>query len=152
MRHPILIFGITGISVLFYFLTFWQKDYWLESHIVAVGKLPIWLQSFHSLAVFGVIVSFLTALLWYVLGAFVFKVNKWAQSKKIMFWAFLFLVPLVVAGISCYLTEAAREGTPWAYLFYFANNILTYYLATLFFSPPAFKYTPLGSIYVRIFR
>lgn len=151
MRHPILIFGIIVITVLFYFLTFWQKDYWLESQVVAIGRLPIWLQSFHSFATLGVIIAFLTALLWYVLGAFVFKVNKWTQSKKIMLWAFLFLVPIIAAGFSSYLTEPAREGAFWAYLFYFINNIFTYYLATLFFSPPSFKYTPLGSVYVRIF-
>ena len=144
MRHAGHIFGIAFITVLFLFVAY------LESLLLDTNppQLPEgvtieqWMASFQMWAIFCVASAGVTSLLWYVLGQWVFNIDKWEGSGKRMLWVLLFIVPIITIIASCICVERTESSLMVVYVFFFFNGVLPYYFATLLFSPSAFKYTP----------
>lgn len=120
-----------------------------EKIIPVEGTTEAWIESFGRWATLSIYGSFAAGMLWYVLGQWVFKVNDWRQSGKRPVWLLLMTVPFALFVLSCVFTSRPQEGALYAYLFYFLNSHLTYYLATTLFSPSSFMYTPLGASTLR---
>jgi hypothetical protein len=145
MRHIFSILGMIAIAFGFYSLMLYlERDSVLYSMIVPDTNLRLgnWLQVFSEQAMLGIFGSLIAAILWYVLGAFVFRINSLQQAQRIHYWFLFLLIPIGLTVYNSYFMSPAKENSWLAYLFYFANNLLTYYLATVLFSPSSFKYTP----------
>lgn len=151
MKHVLNIVLTIILAAGFWALMLYGETSWLEDKVVPVAgtKLPEWLEYFKwwaTAGIFGALV--LSSLLWYALGLFVFRFNKWSPNYRPI-WLLLLIVPLILTVLSCLFTKQTQEGATWAYVFYILNNFLTYYLGTLLFSPPSVMYIPLGAKYVR---
>jgi len=141
------------IGALVYFFAIPAEDQLLDS-LVTTGPnimLDAWREVFRSWATLGIIIALAAAPLWFVLGQWGFSMNRWtsANNKRWAWWAGLFFVAILAAAPGYYFTPTVQEGGRLTLLFYLANNVLVYYLATLFFSPSSFKYMPLGATSVR---
>jgi len=138
--------GILIISAVFYLLAnLVEKDLVLKNSVIPPPgvKLPQWLDSFKFWANCSVTASVLAILLWYVIAQWGIKVNHWLASGKRVIWGLIFILPIAAAILGFVFTKQAQEGGWYAYLFYILNGLLCYYLATAWFSPLSFKYTPL---------
>lgn len=146
IKYVVHFVGILIISVCFYLLAnFVEKDLILERLVIPPPgvKLPQWLDSFKFWANWGITVSLVAILLWYVIAQWGFKVNHWSASGKRVIWSLFFILPVIVIILGFVLTQQAQEFGWIVYLFYIFNGVLSYYLATALFSPSSFKYTPL---------
>jgi hypothetical protein len=146
-----LIFGMLGVAAIFY-LFIDVEDQLLDT-MVSTGPsitLDEWREMFHRLAVVGISVSLFMALLWYVMGQWVFSLNYWnVAGKRWVWWGLLVLSLLLGVVPGGVLTPRVQEWGYLAPLFYLLNSLLVYYLGTLFFSPSSFKYTPVGAVAAR---
>ena len=98
-------------------------------------------------------VSGAVSLLWYILAQWHFKINKWKDTESnrwmwFLFWFLCLTLPIIfiVARVG---VEEVESSPIWVYVFFVVNGLLPYYLITLFFSPSAFKYIPIGAKRVR---
>ena len=108
-----------------------------------------WVANFQNWAIWCVISAGLASLLWYVLGQFGFKINTGKGVRKRIVWYLLSFIPIITIIMS-YIYIGEAESSLWlAKLFFVLNGILPYYLTTLLFSPPSFKYAPLGAKQIR---
>lgn len=140
------------LGLLFWALMMYGEARVLEDRVVPMAgtKLPEWLDNFKQWSTSGIAGSTLTGLVWYGLGDRIFKFREWNKNFRPI-WYMLLLVPLVLTVVNCWFTRQANEGGFLAYAFYSVNNLLTFYLATLLFSPPPVMYTPPGAEVARRF-
>ncbi|MBM3234744.1 hypothetical protein FJZ31_00420 [Candidatus Poribacteria bacterium] len=146
MKHIACLVGIAGITFIFFLLAFYvEKNIALYNMVVphAGVQLDQWLDSFWHWAIVGIIISGVASLFWYILGQWVFKINRWEKSGKRGIWLCFILLPVVAIILEWIFTKKAQAGAWPAYLFYALNGLLCYYLATALCSPSSFKYTPL---------
>ena len=108
-----------------------------------------WMASFQKWALVCVVSAGVASLLWYVLAQWVFKINRWEDTGKRMFWVLLFLVPITTIIVSCIYVEEVENTLMWTSLPFALNGLLPYYLTTLLFSPLSFKYIPIGAKQIR---
>jgi hypothetical protein len=151
VKHIGLIVGMTLVAFLFVVITIYGEDPLLDS-LASTGpdiSLDDWRQVFRQWATFGILVAWLAALLWYAMGQWSFSLNSWAKSGKRTIWLLMLLLPLGAWVTGFLLTPPVQEGALWAYVFYMVNNLAVYYLATLWFSPSSFKYTPILAMTLR---
>jgi len=149
----ILIVIVAAILLLFYFFVIPAENQLMES-LVNTGPeiiLDDWLMLFQKMALFGVSVSLIAAVVWYALGQWFFNLNYWtnANRKKRWIWLALLGVSLLAAVPADLLTPRVQEWGKLATVFYVANNFFIYYFVTLVWSPSSFKYTPLGAAALR---
>ena len=151
MKHVLRIIGMAAVTyIIFQMMIYGEIEGVLnEKGIPSAGTTEIWLDSFRTWATFGIFGSFVASLLWYVLGQGGFKVNNWRRSGKRTIWLLLIAVPFALFVLGCVFTSRPQEGALYAYLFYFLNSHLTYYIGTSFFSPSSYMYTPIGASKVR---
>lgn len=124
---------------------------WLYDRVIPTPgvKREQWVDGFKEWATIGIAGSLFASLLWYGLERFLFRFNRWNKNYLIV-WFLLMLIPVGFIVLSCLFTKQAQEGSGnAAYIFYIANNLLTYYLGTSLFSPPSVMFTPLGAKYLR---
>ena len=108
-----------------------------------------WIASFQNYASLCVVSAGGASLLWYIFAQFVFKINRGDGAGKRIVWFLLFLVPIIMIIVSCIYVEEAKSSLWLANLFFFVNGVLPYYLTTLLFSPPSFKYAAIGAEQIR---
>lgn len=152
MKHIINIVGILLVAVLFFLLmVFVEENYVLNEMVIPRGDMSIeeWLDSFRRWGTIGISVSAATGLFWYVLGQGFFDVNRWTEANRRPIWLLLFFCPVIAGVLGIVFTKQAQQGAWAAFLFYFLNSTLCYYLETALFSPSSFKYTPLGASKLR---
>lgn len=114
-------------------------------------KLGEWKASFQYWARVVAVAACLMSIVWYILGQWCFKLNKVKDAGKRLWWGLLGLVTIAFI-IVAFMRLAQAESGPGlylAYLFFFLNAFVCYYLLTLLFSPPSFKYTPVGASAIR---
>jgi hypothetical protein len=153
MVKPIgFMFGMIGIALVFFFFVIPGEDQLLDS-LVSTGPditLDVWLESFRYWAAVSNGAALAAALVWFILGQWVFDLNYWstANRKRTVWFVFLIISLLaVVPGIV--FTPTGQEMWRLAWVFYLANSLAVFYLATLCLSPSSFKYTPWGAMSVR---
>jgi hypothetical protein len=150
-RHFLLIVVMFIIFLVFFYVVIPFEDGLLDS-LVSTGPaitLDAWREAFRTWATFGIGVALGASLLWFVLGQWFFGLDHWAGAGRRGTWLALLVVSLLAGVPSALLTPAAQEWGRLSLAFYVTNNFLVYYLATLFCSPPSYKYTPVGAALVR---
>jgi hypothetical protein len=152
MKHLAYLGFMVLIAALFFLLMVYVE--WpllLEPRVVPSNNLDLqdWLRRFSDLAFYGIVGSAIASILWYALGQWVFKVDHWKQANHRVTWGLLIFVPFILFALSWFLTPPAQEGHFFAYICYLVNNLAIYLLATVLFSPAAYKYTPLGATAIR---
>jgi hypothetical protein len=150
-KHLILIIFILIIFLAFFYGVVPFEDGLLDS-LVSTGPaitLDEWREAFRNWATVGIVVALAAALLWFVLGQWFVSLNHWAGAGKRGLWLALLVVSLLAGAPGAVLTPTTQEWGRLSVAFYVANNCLLYYLATLLFSPPSYKYTPPGAAAVR---
>jgi hypothetical protein len=152
MRHlAYLGFMILIAALVFLLMLYVEWPMILEPRVVPSNNLDLqdWLLRFSNLAFYGIVASAAASLLWYVLGQWFFKVDDWRKANQRVIWGLLVFVPFLSFALSWFLTPPAQEGHFFAYICYLVNNLVIYILATVLFSPAAYKYTPLGASAIR---
>ena len=152
LQHAICICGILFIAVLFVFLVLIGETPLLDAYpLQPAGNLTEeqWLESFELWALVCVGAAAGASFLWYGIGQNVFNANDGKSYGKRGLWGFLFILPVCAVIFSILLVEEAESSLWLAYLFFIANGLIPYYLATLFCSPVSVKYTPIGAEGIR---
>jgi hypothetical protein len=145
LKHIGFIVGMVIVALLVFFGLMSFEDQYLES-IVTTGPditLDEWRASFQIWAQFGIGMALASALLWFALGQWWFKMNDWTSTNnKRTIWLALGVVAILAAVPGVILTPTAQEGGRWAWPFYLVNNLIVFYVSTLLLSPSSCKYTP----------
>ena len=152
MRHVGHIFGIAFVTVLF--LLFISFEVWFldanPPQLLEGFNMEQWMESFQTWAFVCLGTAGFAGLLWYFLAQRIFKINRWEDTQgKRPIWLLLSLLPVIAIVVSCICVERTKSSLIVVYLFFFLNGLAPYYLATLLFSPSAFKYTPAGAKRIR---
>ena len=152
MKHAGHISGITFVTGLFFslvYLEIWFLD--LNPPQLPEGlNIEQWKASFQKWAFVCVGAAGFASLIWYGLAQWTFKINRWEDAGKRPWWIFLFFFPITAIILSVIFVERAQSGLRFEQcVFFLINGLLSYYLATSWFSPSSFKYTPAGAKYVR---
>ena len=152
MKHAGHISGILFIIILFFFLVhleLWFLDF-NPPQLPDDLNIEQWKASFQRWTLICVGAAGFASLLWYGLAQWGFKINRWEDAGKRSWWVFLFFLPIVAIILSVIFVERAESGLRFEQcVFFIINGLLSYYLATLLFSPASFKYTPAGAKYIR---
>ena len=147
--------GIATVTALVFALIVLVQYEVMYSYVVPYAGTPldIWVDDFVISAQWGAGITAALVVIWYVLGQWVLKVTSWENGGKRVLWALFGIAAIAVSlGIGLYMTERTQGGGELAWFFYLLNPILLYYLATLFFSPTAYKYTAPLAVYIRRWR
>jgi hypothetical protein len=148
----VLIVSMIAIAFLLYFTAVPGEDQLLDA-MVDTGPnitLDAWREIFKDWASRGIIVAACAALAWFILAQWRFNMNYWRNTNgKRWTWLSMMFFPLAATAAGFLQTPSVQAKGLLATLFYLANNIAVYYLATLLCSPSSFKYTPLGAAAVR---
>lgn len=147
----IMFVGMIAVAFVCWSAMQYGEYQWLYDRVIPTPgvKREQWVDAFKGWATIGIAVSLAASLLWYGLERFSFRFNSWNKNYLVV-WLLLLLLPLAFIVLSCLFTRQAQEGSGnSAYVFYIANNLLTYYLATSLFSPPSVMFTPVGAKYLR---
>ena len=148
MRHAIHVVGMISTGFIFYVLIGIECDY-LLFHLVIHQELDKWLDIFRHWAFIVVLTGWATALIWYILGSLVFKVNEFEKSNRRPVWLLLGILPIIAIIWGGMATPVAQAGTVWAWVIYVINGLGVYYVSTVLFSPSSFKYNPCGAAVLR---
>ena len=106
--------GITFIAVVFYFGLIHLEENLIYNIVIPLAGVNIeqWIEKFRRLAVIGIGVSWLSALLWYVTAQWSIKVNSFKESGKRIMWLMFFLFPvLTIVVIILLLPQALSNKT-----------------------------------------
>jgi hypothetical protein len=153
MRHLANIAAIlvTAVAVVACTVFLEEQIVLQRSVIPAAGTLlPEWLDDFRWWSIAGIAVAAVAALIWYVLGAWVFLVNSPIDINRRPHWSLLLVLSVMPTMAAWWLTPSALVGTWMACGFWALNGAGTYYLATALFSPSGFAYTAPGSRHLRV--
>jgi hypothetical protein len=105
-----------------------------------------WRARFELLAYAVLGITFITCLVWYGFGEFLFETINWRRRGRRTYWYLFFIPPLLTVIVVSIVTKAPlAPGILYIFLIYLCLAIICYYLSTAFFSASAFKYLPPGS-------
>ena len=152
LQHVICILGILLIAAFFVFLAVIVEPLVLDAfppQLPTYLEMNQWMESFELWALVCVGAAVAASFLWYGFGQNVFNTNSEKSYGKLGLWGFLFIFPVCAIIFSIFLIEEAESSLWLAYLFFIANGLIPYYLATLFCSPVSVKYTPIGAEGIR---
>ena len=112
--------------------------------------LEEWKASFQKYARYITLAAVAASMLWYIVARCA-KVNEIKDAGKQGRWFLLALIPFFAFIAGALLLEKAESslGLYLAYIYFFVNAFVCYYVATLFLSPASFKYTPAWASAVR---
>ena len=149
------ILGVILFGVLTFSLAWLVEPQLLKLYIYTPPELTLeeWVTNFQFWASMVGLSATMAALIWCVLGEWVFVIEAAGDADKKIVWLLLTLIPLgFTVWVSLFRTFPVQTGYGQilAYFFYLINIISAYFIATACFSPPAVKYNPWGSTYFRI--
>src|SRR5712664_3506443 len=152
VKHIGFMAAMVGLTLIFFFLAIPGEDQLMDS-LVSTGPnitLDAWRELFRYWATLGIFIALFAALFWFVLGQWIFSMNSWTNSnRKRWLWFVLLVVSALAVVPGVLLTPATQEWGRLAWVFYLANNLAVYYVATLCFSASSFKYAPPLAMTVR---
>jgi len=107
-----------------------------------------WLEKFFALTRTTGLINGICALIWFISARFLFKIDEASGAGKRIFWtAFLLLSVTISVGIPHFyapILGIKLNGIIFG-LFLAIFSGIGYWLLTIFTTPLAFKYTPLGA-------
>ncbi|MFN7923537.1 MAG: hypothetical protein U0Q16_25780 [Bryobacteraceae bacterium] len=109
------------------------------------GDTSSWANSLLQSGLFAGAAILLLDLIWFALAQWVWRVSDYRKADKRAAWLILAIAAAVCTTGAAFWPATALEAGffPWIFLFYVALFVWGFYLATAWFSPPAYKYTPL---------
>ena len=154
MKNAVCISGIMFTTLLFVAIVIFGEVPFLDIYrpqLPSDTNIGQWLGSFEQWALACVLGAGVVSVLWYALAQWVFKIKRWADTDKRLIWSLFLLLPVVIVVISCFQVERTQSSLWWVYLIFLLNGLIPFYFATSLFSPPSFKYIPVGSKSLRSF-
>ena len=147
MVKPIgYIIGMVLLATLFFLGVIAAEDQLMDTWVNTGPNITLdeWRQVFTHWAQFGLAVAIAAGLFWFILGQWVFGLNRWsnANKKRNTWWLGLFAVAMLGVVPGFVFTPAVQEWGRLAWVCYVVNNLALYYLTTVLFSPSSFKYVP----------
>ena len=145
---------IVLITVIFFLIVVLVELPWLSANLPQLPEgitKEQWETSFSSWALGGVCLAGSASLLWYILAQWSFKINHPEDAKgKGITWGVFFLITVIGAiATSVIFTMQVKIGGIAVHLLFVLNGAGCYYLSTLLFSPPVFKFIPWGAARIR---
>jgi len=114
--------------------------------------MDLWVADFTIAAAVGIYISVGGALLWFATGKWFLPVKQWTDAGRRWIWGGIGLVAVFAAtAYGFFYVVLPESGGMTAYVLFFLNSLLIYYLSTLLASPPSYKYTPFGASTLRKF-
>lgn len=155
VKHIGFIVAMIVIALLVFYIAVPFESGLLESWVTTGPELMLdtWRELFTYWAALGIAISLTAALLWFALGQWVFSMNRWTTANnKRKVWLMLGAVALAAALPGILFMPIVQEGGRMAWPFFILNNLGVFYFSTLILSPSSFKYTPIGSSFLRPLR
>lgn len=145
------VFGMIGTTALFIVALTQLENGLLQDIVFPVAGISIdnWVNQFINIGLIGLIVALVSSLLWYTIAEWFLKINTSKRNGGRTIWAAIFAMSILAAVVTSLFIPGAKAGYIYSVVIQFANITLSYYLATVLFSPSAFKYTPLLAKYLR---
>jgi len=144
---------VSSFGALAVLLLVFLEEIWVYNMVTPLsGTIERWLPSFREYALYGILIAWVAALVWYVLAQWVLKVNKYKESGKRAVWLTLTLVailPVIIFSVIQSIDSPLQEGFVIPSLMYLLNFIISFYLPTLLFSPSSFKFAPIPAKSIR---
>ncbi len=154
MKHALNLFGMISVAFLFYFVivSILEEQYILPQAIIPLAgvRFDQWLNSFRYWAGIGVATAVSASILWYILGQWILRVNNLSDSGKRGTWFLFVFLPIAANAAAIIFTRQAQVGMWAAYTLHAVNALLCYYISTLLFSPPSYKYAPPLASLIRV--
>ena len=116
----------------------------LEGVIAPAAGVDIqgWLDEFIRSQFYGVVWSVMLALFWH----FIASGSSGRHSDRRIWWAITWIICLLTSIVLCaLLLPDTQEGVFWAYLLASINGVVPFWLGTVWCTPGACKYAPLGA-------
>jgi hypothetical protein len=140
----IAILGTLGSVVLVAAVIIFGETFLLEGFVSPAAGVEIqgWLDEFISSQIFALSIGAVLALVWHSIA---FKSSGRKDDHRVwwvVIWVLCLMISLVLLGIQLPDTE---EGISYAYLMAFVNGLLAFWLATVWCTPGACKYAPMGA-------
>lgn len=154
LRHIALLVGIAILAVLFYLgISVGVRRLLPQTSLVFGLRAPmtiqLWSERFADLPFWTLTVAVAAVAVWY-LALLCRPVNRPGRAGARLFWLSLLFVAPAVSVWACYqLPPASYRTMLEARLFIVLYPVVFYYLATVLFSPPAYKYSPPGAGWLR---
>ena len=144
------VLGSLGTLLGLGWLLWWAEQFVLKPFLVAEVETGLTVADLMDMFEFSFYLIVLIAgggiLVWYGLSRWWFKVIHRHEAQKRLVWSIIGLVVLVACtACSLYTFQRAEEGWLLARSFLIFSGTLLYYITTVFFTPAAFKYIPLGA-------
>src|SRR6185503_19756214 len=128
MKKGKIAFHIVGMLVVaaLFLLLLGFEEVQVENRVEPIGmRLPEWLGNFSFWGRFGIAMSLLAGLVWYLFAQRKL-IDRLNDSRRRWVWVLLFLLPAFATGAAVYFTKPVQAGAWWANVFYCLNALAVY--------------------------
>lgn len=149
-RLLVALFGATVAVFLWYAVVFFLEPPLLQSLITPASGMDVqdWLSGFEQTQVVALIVVWVLAVLWHPIS----YLSSGRHGDKRILWAVFQMFCAVFSLILCILLLPKTDyGAFWAYSAAFLNGFIPFWLGTVWCTPGACKYAPMGAKSMRGF-
>ena len=87
-------------------------------------------------------VSLILTLMWYGLGEWGLRAHRMGDGSKLLIWVVLLVIELTIVVVAVLSGPPADFNAHVPVLIYLADGVLSFWLATVLFSPLDWKYVP----------
>ena len=146
-----ILFVVAGLGALLLIPSFAADTILAEWVTPKEGDTAAWAGSLLQSGLFTGAILLLIDVLWFGLAQWGWRVSDYRQADKRAVWLVLAVVAAVATAMFAFWTSAELEAGffPMVFLFYLLAFFWGFYLATAWFTPAAFKYTPLFADRIR---
>ena len=157
-RTPRTIVSIVGIilgAMLASLITYYVGESFGTSIVAANSQLDYedWIDEYKGLVNIMTVLMMIIGALYYLILRFASKITFPDDGGKRMFWAVFFTLTLIISLVFPYIYAVIEDdfinGLKISLLFVVIYGLLYFWLGSLFITPPAYKYSPLGATVVR---
>jgi hypothetical protein len=139
-------------TVLFLWSIFYLSSFFIDSFVTTPRNIVFdqWLQEYKDCLIFIGVSSVVWSLFWFVNSHIIYKVTSPNNTGLRFWWVCGFVLHLVTTFTIVYFAQTpAQEGQLAVIIIFFLFTLLGYYVPTVFFTAPAYKYAPVGASAVR---
>jgi len=146
----IALFSATVTVFLWYAVVFFLEPLLLQSVVTPASGMDVqdWLSGFEQPQVVALIVVWLLAVIWHPVS---FKSSGRRGDRRILWVVFLIICSLCSLILCILLLPKTEYGAFWAYSLAFLNGCIPFWLGTVWCTPGACKYAPVGAKSMRGF-
>lgn len=147
--------GVILIGVLAFTLAWLVEPKLLQLYVYTPPDITLedWTTNFQYWTAMVSLSATFAALIWCVLGEWVFEIRGGEGSDKSLYWYLLIMIPLAFTiWVALFKTCPVQTGFGQilSYVCYCVNILIAYFIATACFSPAKVKLIPWGAARLRI--